>query len=166
MNFQKEIENWDGKSAKDIAEIYKQHCHDKAFKSNILMLIANPRTQKGSTWLLKHHLENNIGLDDQELNELYNKLDILEYWESKLHILQSLPFLIIPETHKKTLERFLRACLVENNKFVRAWAYNGFYELATQYPEYTQETKAFFEMAMRDEAPSVKARIRNILKKF
>jgi hypothetical protein len=28
-----------------------------------------------------------------------------------------------------------------------------------------QETKQFFEMAMRDEAPSVKARIRNIAKK-
>ena len=60
---------------------------------------------------------------------------------------------------------FLRNCLVDNNKFVRAWAYNGFYELAVQYPEYEKETKQFFEMAMRDEAPSVKSRIRNIMKK-
>jgi hypothetical protein len=60
---------------------------------------------------------------------------------------------------------FLRTCLADENKFVRAWAYNGFYLLSQQYPEYQQETEQFFAMAMRDEAASVKARIRNILKK-
>jgi len=60
------------------------------------------------------------------------------------------------------VEIFLRVCLLDNNKFVRAWAYKGFYELAVQYPK---ETRQFFEMAMRDEAPSVKSRIRNIMKK-
>ncbi|VAW46017.1 hypothetical protein MNBD_GAMMA04-800, partial [hydrothermal vent metagenome] len=44
------------------------------------------------------------------------------------------------------------------------WAYNGFNELSVQYNEYRKETEAFFEMAMRDEAPSVRSRIRNILK--
>ncbi len=34
-----------------------------------------------------------------------------------------------------------------------------------QYPAYIEEPKQFFEMAMRDEAPSVKSRIRNIMKK-
>jgi len=63
------------------------------------------------------------------------------------------------------VEAFLKKCLVDDNKFIRAWAYNGFYELSVQYPEHKDETKQFFEMAMRDEAPSVKSRIRNIMKK-
>ena len=54
--------------------------------------------------------------------------------------------------------------MVENNKLVRAWAYNGFYEISRQYPEYKEETKKLFAMAMKDEAPSVKARIRNIMR--
>ncbi len=89
----------------------------------------------------------------------------IEQWESKLHILQSFPFMPIPHSEKKKVEVFLRKCLVENNKFVRVWAYNGFYELAVQFPEYINETKQFFEMAMRDEAPSIQSRIRNIMKK-
>lgn len=60
---------------------------------------------------------------------------------------------------------FLRNCLISDNKFVRAWAYNGFYELALQYPAYKTEVKKFLDMAMKDEAASVKARVRNILKR-
>ena len=40
-------------------------------------------------------------------------------------------------------------------------AAQSLYEVSIQYPEYKKETKEFFEMALRDEAPSVKARIRN-----
>ncbi len=54
--------------------------------------------------------------------------------------------------------------LTDHNKFVRAWSYNGFFELSRQHSEYLDETKQFFQMTMRDEAPSVKARIRNIMK--
>ncbi len=49
--------------------------------------------------------------------------------------------------------------------FLRAWSYNVFYELSMQYPEHKKETKKLFEMAMKDEAPSVKSRIKNIMKK-
>ncbi len=58
----------------------------------------------------------------------------------------------------------MRKCLEDDNKFVRAWAYNGFYELAKQYPEYRTEAGQLFEMALRDEAASVKARVRNVMK--
>ncbi len=71
----------------------------------------------------------------------------------------------ITNTEKKELEFFLRKCLTDENKFVRAWAYNGFYELSMPHSDYIAQTKQFLEMAMRDEAPSVKARIRNIMKK-
>ena len=165
MSIQLEIEQWDGKSAKDIGEIYNRHCHDELFISTVIECIGNSSLQKGATWLLKRHLENKNKLGKVEISEIYKKLEGLEQWESKLQILQCLPFLIIPKSHKKRLELFIRACLMDNNKFVRASAYNGFYELAVQYPEYVEETKKFFEMAMRDEAPSVKSRIRNIMKK-
>ncbi|MEW8322573.1 MAG: hypothetical protein AB2606_07985 [Candidatus Thiodiazotropha taylori] len=69
------------------------------------------------------------------------------------------------QVEQEEVSAFLRECLTSSNKFVRAWSYNGFYELAIQHPQYQQETKVFFEMAMRDKAPSVKARIRNIMKR-
>jgi hypothetical protein len=165
MSIRRDIEHWDGKSAKDIGEIYHRYCMDTSFTSNIIELIGKSPTQKGATWLLKHSLENDKKIGESEVNKIFKNLNRLSHWESKLHLLQSLPFLIITEPNKKKVELFLRNCLMENNKFVRAWAYNGFYELSVQYPEYENETREFFEMAMRDEAPSVISRIRNIMKK-
>jgi len=165
MSIQIEIDKWDGKSANDIGDIYSRYCHDESFQKDIIQLIGETTLQKGATWLLKRHLENKKKISNSETSKIYKKLDSLEHWESKLHVLQSLPFLLIPKSDKKSVELFLRSCLTDNNKFVRAWAYNGFYELAVQYPEHVKETKQFFEMAMRDEAPSVKSRIRNIMKK-
>ena len=165
MDIQTDIKQWDGKSAKDIGDIYQRYCNAASFSSIIIGMIDNESLQKGATWLLKHHLEQKRQLTTKEIHTVFNTLTKLEPWESKLQILQSLPYLPVQKRDKKKVEVFLRKCLVETNKFVRAWAYNGFYELAVQYPEYQQETQLFLEMAMRDEAPSVKARIRNIMKK-
>ena len=165
MSVRTEIEQWDGKSANDISVIYERYCHDSLFISEIIALVGNITLQKGATWLLKRYLENENKIADGEISKIYENLRVIEQWESKLHILQCLPFIPITKQEKRKVEVFLRNCLVDSNKFVRAWAYNGFYELAVQYPEYEKETKQFFEMAMRDEAPSVKSRIRNIMKK-
>ncbi len=165
MSIPLEIAEWDGKSAYGIAEIFDRHHQDGSFVSGLIKLVGNSSSQKGATWLLKRYLESKGKISSIEVNGIFGALADLEGWESKLHILQCLPFLGIGKSNKIEVESFLRDCLTGSNKFVRAWAYNGFYELAVQYPEYEKEAKQFFEMAMRDEAPSVKARIRNIMKK-
>jgi hypothetical protein len=165
MSLEKEIVSWDGKSSGDIDAIYIRHRNDDSFVSKIIELSRQVGIQKGATWLLKRHLEGSHKLEGNEVAALLKLMPKLEHWESKLHILQCLPYIRVGRTEKCNVEIFLQKCLVDKNKFVRAWAYNGFYELSLQYPEYKEKTEQFFEMAMRDEAPSVKARIRNILKK-
>lgn len=165
MSIKLEIGQWDGKSASDIGDIYDRHCHNPLFASEIITLVSDVSLQKGATWLIKRYLESENIIGKPEVSSIFQKLDTIEQWESKLHILQILSYTPIGKSQKKRVEVFLRNCLAENNKFVRAWAYNGFYELAMQYPEHEKETRQFFEMAMRDEAPSVKSRIKNIMKK-
>ena len=165
MSIQKEISGWDGKSVTDIEAIYKRYGHQASFSSDLIKCIEQEPQQKAVTWLLKRHLENGTKLKTDQVKKIYAALPKVRLWESKLHILQSIPLMPIPESEKKRVEVFLRKCLIDDNKFIRAWAYNGFYELSMQYPEHKEETRQFFEMAMRDEAPSVKARIRNIVKK-
>ncbi|MCG8673602.1 MAG: hypothetical protein MI867_29710 [Pseudomonadales bacterium] len=165
MDLVQEFLDWDGKSASDIEAIYSRHSDDASLVPRIIELSAQVDFQKAATWLLKRHLEGGQKLEANETVALFELLPQLENWETMLHLLQCLPYLQIGATKKKDVEVFLRKCLVNSNKFVRAWAYNGFYEISLQYPEYKEETKQFFEMAMRDEAPSVKARIRNIMKK-
>lgn len=164
MSIEQEIKSWDGKSSSDITAIYDRYGHSDDFVKKISQFFADIALQKAATWLLKHHFETDQEIKTTQVTKIVGFLPKLEHWESKLHVLQCLPFIEIVNTQKKEIEFFLRQCLTDENKFVRAWAYNGFYELSKQHAEYVTETKQFLEMALRDEAPSVKARIRNILK--
>ncbi len=164
MNIEQELVNWDGKSARDIDGIYQRHCDDISFAATLIGFLQQTNLQKGATWLLKRYFDSGQQLAANEIALIYRCLPQLEHWETKLHILQCIPFMPIAQTEKKYVEMFLRQSLTDSNKFIRAWAYNGFYEISMQYPEYKKETKQFFEMAMHDEVPSVKARIRNIVK--
>jgi len=172
VSLQSSLLAWDGKSADDIGQIFQSHKSSKDFTDNLLQLITGSQlantqdlqnVQKGATWLLKAWLEAGGMLSLKQTNSVYRQLAQLAHWESRLHVLQSLPFLKISKSNKSRLESFLRECLVDSNKFVRAWTYNGWHLLAQQHPEYQEEVEKFLEMAMRDEAPSVKARIRNLL---
>ena len=160
------ITHWDGKSTSDIGEVYTRFCDESGFVNTIIALASAEKLQKGATWLLKRHLEVAGGRKGEHCSEILGLLPQLarNNWEAKLHLLQCMPYLVIEVKDKQRVERFLRQCLMNSNKFVRAWSYHGFYELSMQFPEYTKETKQFFEMAKKDEAPSVLARIRKIEK--
>ncbi len=164
MSIKSEITAWNGKSVNDIGAIYSRYHQRNNFANEVISYLSHAELQKGATWLLKKYLESGGYIAPGEVKNIYSFLSKLECWESKLHVLQSIPFMPISKTDKKKVEGFLRECLMDNNKFIRAWAYNGFNELSIQYNEYRQETEQFFEMAMRDEAPSVRSRIKNIMK--
>jgi len=165
MNIVKDITQWDGKSAGDIQKIYDKHHRRTDFSDEIIKLTLNPTYEKGATWLLKAWLESGYTLSKTQIKRIYGLLEQLENWEAKLHVLQCIHFMPIERAEKKQVYSFLRQSIIDSNKFVRAWAYNGLYELSQQHSKYLAETKEFFEMAMRDEAASVKARIRMIVKK-
>ncbi len=165
MSIEQEIISWDGKSSSDIAEVYNRHCNNDVLPKVLIRLSRKTELQKGTTWVLKRYLENGKKIDPYDVSELVELVPQFEHWESRLHFLQCLPFLAIDESQQSAIELFLRKCIKDANKFVRAWAYNGFYVLACQYPEHKPEVLQFFDLAMRDEAASVKARIRQIMKK-
>lgn len=165
MALKNEILNWDGKSVHDITIVYEKHCLSTGFVNKLVKYCAILELQKGASWLLKRYCENNGIITDNQIEEIYSLLPKFLHWEAKLHTLQIIPYLKIPVIAQKDVECFLRSGLEQSEKFVRAWSYNGFYELALQYPEYQEEVKQFFEMALRDDSASVKARIRYIMKK-
>lgn len=165
MSIEQAIAGWDGKSASDIKAVYDAYHTQSGFPDTMIVLSTNSAYEKGATWLLKAWLEAGNKLEPTQIQEIYNLLNNLEHWEAKLHVLQSIPFMPIRESEREKVYNFLRVTLTDPNKFVRAWSYHGFYELSTQHSQYLNETKQLFEVAMRNEAASVKARIRNIIKK-
>lgn len=158
-----ELEQWDGKNTDAITLIYQEHHFEPYFIAQIIELSEEESYCSGATWLLKHHFEAEEQLTDSEIDAVYGKLNGIENWEAKLHLLQSIPYMPISENNKPLVETFVRACLGDRNKFLRAWAYNALFVLSQQYPEYLGDVKRLFKIALRKEAPSIKARIKNIL---
>lgn len=178
MTIKAALLSWDTKSAEDIEGIYRIFLtspSDQGIKIervivSLIELIKDDsdkdldHLQQGATWLLKHHLQIGRQLKPKVIDDLIDSLFTLKSWQAKLHLLQCFSFFPVKNSQKKTVEQFLRQCLMDKNKFVRAWAYGGFYNLSLLYPEYTSEVTNFIELAMKDEVPSVKARLRNLLK--
>lgn len=163
MNFQHEIETWDGKTVAALDDLFARYGRETEFVATLIAYLEQPILQVGASWLIKKVAESDRAIPPNEVHAIYALLPQLEAWQTKLHILQSIPFLPISDNQKSAVEAFLRACLLDKNKFVRAWAYNGFYELARQHTDYHDEMMALFDRALHEEAASVKARIRNLL---
>lgn len=165
MSIEQGIRTWDGKSAVDIQAVYDRYHKTIDFASTIIKLSFEPTHEQGATWLLKAWIEAGNTPDEAQISTIYESLNRLDHWAAKLHVLQIIPDLPIASAHASTLYTFLKSTITDENKFVRAWSYNGLHELSSQHPEYLNETQHYLERAMRDEAPSVKARIRNMLAK-
>lgn len=134
MHIEQEIASWDGKSADNIKAIYDAHNTESHFSDTIISLSLSEDCEKGATWLLKAWLEAGNKLEQAQVEKIYGSLDQLSHWEAKLHVLQSIPLMPITDTASGNLYAFLRITLTDPNKFVRAWSYNGFYELSVLAP--------------------------------
>ena len=159
-----EIDSRDGKSAAALQSTYERHRTEEDFVATILAKVADAESQRAATWLLKKHVEAGNSLSAADCRTVFGVLPCQDHWESKLHILQCLPYLDIGEDDCAGLENFLRACIRSERKFVRAWAYNGFNELAMRFAQYREEVDGMLARAAESEAASVRARIRNIQK--
>lgn len=159
-----DIGSWDGKSAAALQSTYERHHYEADFVATILAHVSDVESQRAATWLLKKHLEAGNSLTSAECRTVFGVLSDQDHWESKLHVLQCLPFLDIHEDDCVGLENFLYACIKSEKKFVRAWAYNDFNELSMRFPRYREKVDGMLAQARESEAASVRARIRNILK--
>ena len=110
MTIEQEIRGWDGKSADAIRQVYNRHASSSSFLPDILDLIQQEPLQNGATWLLKRHVETTGCPENSAVAVIYDALPVLTHWETKLHILQIIPYLPIAETHRPAVETFLREC--------------------------------------------------------
>ncbi|USD67668.1 hypothetical protein [Vibrio sp. SCSIO 43136] len=163
MELQTELEQWDGKSTDYLHLIYQEHHFEANFIDQLLEKSTLDPYQESATWLLKHHLESEEQLTDQEMRQVYQLIPFLTHWQAKLHLLQIMPYLPVQSDEKDSLEQFIKLCIADRNKFLRAWAYNALFVLSQQYSEYLIDVKRIFKIALKKEAPSIKARIKNIL---
>ena len=111
--------------------------------------------------MIKRTLERGDSVPDLS-DEILKLLPAMDEWQARLHILQSIRFLRISGRATEGLRAELLRLAKEGNNFVRAWAYDGLHRLGSQHPEFAEEAEVLLQDALEFEAPSVKARIRNL----
>ena len=166
MSIRRELEQFDGKHTEALERILSSHRPTHSLIGSLITLAANKEKniQTGATWLLKRLAENPIHFTRRNLIALFGSLPELTHWLSKLHICQMLQYVEIPKDSTDNIVWFLERNLMHENKFLRAWSYNGFFELARQHQNYLGVAIDQLERGETDSAASVRARIRNIRK--
>lgn len=167
MNLTSEIAAWDKKSVDFITGVYQRYAAEPDFVGHIVSLTPDQTLQSGSTWLLKHYLEHHQKpIAAAWASAIFEQLDALVEWEAKLHILQSMAYLPVPEKCRETTKLFVLENINSEIKFIRAWAYSGYFQLAIQYPDLRPDAERLLKDALQnDPAASVKARIRQLFRK-
>ncbi|GAB6041913.1 hypothetical protein [Endothiovibrio diazotrophicus] len=163
MDLKTALDGWNGKDTATLASLYEEMAGDARLFSRLADSIERGGTvQIAATWLIKHHIEQGHAPSPAESRELLGRSEALDPWQSRLHLLQMIEHLSLDEVEQRPLEHFIRQALADRNKFVRAWAYHAFHHLARRFPAYRREALQLEEMALRDEPPAVKARVRRL----
>ena len=162
MSLKSDIAAWDGKSAADIRAVYADHAHTRGFLARLVKLAADRGCEVGATWLVKHHLETDTTVMNSSVAETwYACVKSLTHWEARLHLLQCMPHVPVPKSCVRQVRTFLDECIASEHKFVRAWAYTGYCELARAHPRFRAQALELLDDGERhDPAASVRARIR------
>ena len=158
---------WDGKQTNYLKELYLEDAENEAFFEHLVKLtIQEEQVQIATTWLIKHHYDNKNNLPLDLIKQLLDNCDVLAHWAAQLHILQIFPKLSLATGNLFTIENFIRNGLKSEIKFVRAAAYEAFFEMTKQLPDLQEELKALCEQAMKTESAAIQSKVRKVLKKL
>ncbi|MEO9877417.1 MAG: hypothetical protein ABJM26_17340 [Anderseniella sp.] len=165
MSLEDELAQWDRKSKDFVSNVFDRHHNQPDFLTDLAGMLDDTHLQSGATWLLKHHLDQNgEPFDTHLVTAIYRNTCALVHWDAKLHVLQCIAQMPIPDSEMRIVEVFVRRCLIDDAKFVRAWAYSGFCELARRFPQFQAEATHVLNEALTNEtAGSVLSRVRREL---
>ncbi|MCH1494830.1 MAG: hypothetical protein L7U72_06345 [Rubripirellula sp.] len=124
--------------------------------------VGDSALEGGASWLLKHWVEAGSEIESTDQHELLNRLDAVTSWQARLHLLQILEHLLIPEEFREVVASFCNESILSSNTFVRAWGYSGMVTLAKQWPCYISRALDAIELGESEDAASVRARVRRI----
>lgn len=161
------LQSWDGKHSAPLIQIYKDYQgHALFFEDLVDICLKYPDLQVAATWILKHHFDQKKHVDHDLINQLLREGKSYQGWETRIHMLQILPNVVMKEETVPYVEEWVRKAMRDDNKFVRAWSYQGMYEVSRHIPEMKEELKLLCEDALELESASVKARVRKVLKQL
>ena len=127
---------------------------------------ADGNLQAGATWLLKRFAITGAQLSPDQSETLLRLLIQETGWLPRLHVLQMMDTLTVPEALAAPLLGALAAQAAGANTFIRAWSVHGAAALADQHPAHRDRALDLLAAAEQDDAASVRARIRRTRQAF
>lgn len=162
-----QLQNWDGKHSAPLIQLYKDYQGQPLFFEELVNICLKfPELQVPATWIIKHHFGLKKHVDHALMNRLLKEGMHFKGWETRLHMLQIMPQIKMQDDTVPYVEEWVRKALKDENKFVRAWSYQGLYEVSKHIPEMQEELALLCEDALELESASVKARVRKVLKRL
>lgn len=168
MNLIEFLRKFDGKQTSELVRLSDSMSRNDDTVAQLLALAEHEDTtvQVGSTWILKRWLEEGVPQVEKSAANLVRLLMNAKDWEVRLHLLQMLASTRIPERSLSELKGLLPYLLLDDNKFVRAWALSVLAETGDQSEALRQDVISTIQDAENDRAPSIRARVRQIQKRY
>ncbi|GAB5442155.1 MAG: hypothetical protein Fues2KO_25040 [Fuerstiella sp.] len=168
MSLIESLQKFDGKRTSELERLSDSMPRNRDSVAQLLAYAEHDDTavQVGSTWILKRWLEEGVPQVEKSAAALVQLLKYATYWEVRLHLLQMLASLRVPARTIPGLKKLLPGLLVNDNKFVRAWALSVLAEIADQQETMRKDVILTIRDAANDDAASVRARVRQIQKRY
>ena len=159
-----ELQKWDGKHTAFLKAVYTINNKNPLFIDDLISIYStNAELEHAATWLIKHHIDLGERLHKEKLGHLLKKLGKLNHWESQLHVLQLVPKVTITQEHAQLIEPEVRKLLQSEKKFVKAVAYEAYFEVVKLFPELNNEFLLICEDAFEKESASVRSKLKKLI---
>lgn len=160
------LEGGIGEKVSYFKAIYPKIHQAPNFIDNLIEISFNHENiRQYATWLIKYHGDQKGVFTVSQSRRIVELMPLLEFWQDKLHILQTLPYLSLHQDDLDTVEKYVGEHLSHSQNFVRTSAYHGLYVLTNYKTELKEDVLTIFKEALEsDAAASVKARLRKLVK--
>lgn len=157
-----------GKSARALESFAAAYAADASLIADLCEFAnsGDGHVQSAATWLLKRYGATGEDLSESQTETLLRLLLQDANWLARLQVLQMMDSLFVPESLAKPLMDALERQARGDNAFIRAWSVHGAAALADQHPACRDRALDLLASASQDEAPSVRARLRQTTAAF
>jgi len=163
----KELSKCDRKHTDHLIEIYQNNQGKPEFLDKIIdVYVSCDDLEHSTTWLIKHFIDNGTKLSQTQADKVLANISKLDFWESKLHILQITPKINLTLKNAKLIEPSVNTMMKSDKKFVKAAAYEAYFEIVKLIPELRNEFTILCENALETESASIKSKVKRILKQI
>lgn len=162
------LSGWNGKATDPLKIAYQTFCTQPDFFDHLIDLSEHQSCERGATWLFKYAFEHDtLKFSNEQSARHLAGISGFSHWETRLHLLQYLEHLTIPDEAETPLLAFILNTLKAENRFLRAWAYFGLALHAGRFPAHKRDAIDRLNAAKsRETAGSVKVRIRKALERI